>query len=153
MWQTIFLIGLLHGSASLDAWSTNRFINGCPVGFRCGQVDPLVRPFAGKPTIYVAVNEAMVPLHIWLLSGKRRRAARIIGLATTGSHLAFAMHNVRLTGSMWDRWRQDQALMRRRVDLELYIRPGVPEVYREGFALTLPLIPRDTARPVPVGSP
>jgi hypothetical protein len=103
MWKTIFLIGLLHGSATFDAWSTNHIMYNFPAQ----EQNPVYRPFAGKPTMYVALNAAMVPLDIWLLSGKKKKAARLITLATIGIETGFGIQNMRLY-NQWLRWQVTQ---------------------------------------------
>jgi hypothetical protein len=103
MWKTIFLIGLLHGSATFDAWTTNRVINALP----CQERNPIYRPFAGKPTMYVATNLAVVPIDIWLLSGRRKKLARVVAVVVTGWQMRATVKNMH-TYSKWyplyERW-------------------------------------------------
>jgi hypothetical protein len=103
MWKMIVLIGLLHSSASFDAWSTNRVMYNFPAQ----EGNPIYRPFAGKPTMYVALNVAMVPLDIWLLSGKKKKLARIVVGTTVGIETGFAIRNMQVYNEWrryYDRW-------------------------------------------------
>jgi len=103
MWKTILLIGFLHGSATFDAWSTNRLM----CNFPARELNPIYRPFAGKPTMYMALNVAMVPLDIWLLSGKKKKLAHIVALATVGIETGCGVHNMQVYNQwrrFYDRW-------------------------------------------------
>jgi len=106
MWAKIFLILALHGSATFDAWSTNRYVNHCGPGWICPEGNPIYRPFAGRPTMYLALNVAVVPLDILILRGKRKRAVRIAAVSVASAQATFAVRNLRLHDYTWDRpWR------------------------------------------------
>jgi hypothetical protein len=103
MWKSIVLIALLHGSATFDAWTTNRLMGNYPAR----ELNPIYRPFAGKPTMYVALNVAMVPLDIWLLSGKKKKLARIVAGATVGFEAGCGIRNMHVYNEwrrFYDRW-------------------------------------------------
>ena len=102
VWTKIFLILALHGSANFDAWSTNRLINHCGPGSICGEGNPIYRPFAGRPTMYLAVNLAVVPLDVLILRGKRKRAVGIIAISAASVQGAFALRNLRLYDHTWN---------------------------------------------------
>jgi hypothetical protein len=53
----LILLGLaVHSAVTWDAQSTNHFFNHCPSGYRPTEVDPIMRPFAGKATMYLMAN-------------------------------------------------------------------------------------------------
>ena len=52
---------LQHGAATFDAWSTRRSI----VSGKGKELDPLMRPFAGSPAIYGAIQLAPAAADFW----------------------------------------------------------------------------------------
>ena len=108
MWKTILLIFALHGTATFDAWSTNQFLNDRPPGWDRCELNPLLRPFAGKPTMYVAINLPLVPLDIWLLKRPKSKAARILAVGLSGSYTTFGVRNVKIHRDDWREWRKWQ---------------------------------------------
>jgi hypothetical protein len=46
----------VHAAVSWDAQSTNHFFHHYPNGFRPAELDPLMRPFAGKALMYPMAN-------------------------------------------------------------------------------------------------
>lgn len=53
----LILLGLaVHAVVTWDAQSTNHFFSHCPKGYRPTEVDPIMRPFAGKATLYPMAN-------------------------------------------------------------------------------------------------
>jgi hypothetical protein len=110
MWAKILLILSLHGSASVDAWTTNRWISDGPPGRPGSEANPLYRPFAGSKKMYVAVNLAQVPLDIWILSGKKPKAARWTAAAVSGIQTSMAIRNQRLYMARAEQYRQDRLM-------------------------------------------
>ncbi len=102
----LLLMLALHGSASFDAWSTNRWITGGPPNVRGGEVNPLYRPFAGSKKMFVAANVAMLPLDIWLLSGKKPKAAKIASVSVAGFQSSMAIRNIHIYNERRNAWRQ-----------------------------------------------
>jgi len=109
MWKTILLIVALHGSATFDAWSTNHLINGRPPGWDTHELNPLLKPFAGKRSMYVAVNLPLVPLDIWLVKRPKSKRAQIVAGAFSASSMGFAIRNVKIHGHDWREWGKQQA--------------------------------------------
>jgi hypothetical protein len=108
MWAKILLILSLYGSASVDAWTTNQWVSGGPPGWAGSEANPLYRPFAGSKKMYVAVNLAQVPLDIWILSGKKRKAARWVAVAMSGFQSSMAIRNNRIRSARMEQYRQDR---------------------------------------------
>jgi hypothetical protein len=52
----IILSLAVHAVVTWDAQSTNHFFHHYPTGFRPAEVDPLMRPFAGKALMYPMAN-------------------------------------------------------------------------------------------------
>jgi hypothetical protein len=52
----IILSLAVHAAVTWDAQSTNHFFHHYPNGFRPAEVDPLMRPFAGKALMYPMAN-------------------------------------------------------------------------------------------------
>jgi len=96
VWAKIFLILALHSSASFDAWSTNRLFNASPEGHRFGEMNPIFRPVAGSRKMYIAINLAMIPLDVWIVSGRKPRAARAVSLSLAGLQFGSTMRNRRM---------------------------------------------------------
>lgn len=46
----------VHAAVTWDAQSTNHFFHHCPPGYRPAEMDPLMRPFAGKALMYPMAN-------------------------------------------------------------------------------------------------
>lgn len=109
MLAKILLILSLHGSASVDAWTTNRWVSGGPPGWPGGEANPIYRPFAGHKSMYVAVNLAQLPLDIWILSGKKPKAARWVASVVSGAQASMAIRNHRL----WSKKMEQYAIDRR----------------------------------------
>ena len=101
MWKTILLIGLLHGSVSFDAWSTNQRINQAPPGWNIHENNPLLAPFAGKKRMYVAINLPLIPLDVWLLKRPNSRLPRYLAAGVIGQGLYFGTRNSRGHNADW----------------------------------------------------
>jgi hypothetical protein len=52
----IILSLAVHAAVTWDAQSTNHFFHHHPNGFRPAELDPLMRPFAGKALMYPMAN-------------------------------------------------------------------------------------------------
>lgn len=64
----IALIVAVHAAVTWDAQSTNHFFHHYPVGYRPAEVDPIMRPFAGKALMYPMANLCFaVPIDLALL--------------------------------------------------------------------------------------
>lgn len=90
-----------HGAAGFDAWSTHRVVES----MKGREENPLLRPFAGNDSIYVAVQVAPVVLdlvshrmmtsrHPWV-----RRVWWVPQAAGTAVSLGSSIHNVALYNS------------------------------------------------------
>jgi hypothetical protein len=114
MWAKILLILSLHTSASFDAWTTNRWVAGGPPGWSGVEVNPVYHSFAGSKKMYVAINLAAIPMDIWILSGKKPRAARWVAVGISAGQSGLAIRNHRMyrdrahryaiDWATWPRW-------------------------------------------------
>jgi len=104
MWAKIFLILAMHGSATFDAWSTNRQINSAAPGRRGVEHNPLLRPFAGKPSMYIAVNLPLVAVDIWMLKRPKSRLPMIVAGSLVASSTTFGIRNALSYNDGWRRF-------------------------------------------------
>jgi hypothetical protein len=77
----IILSLAVHAAVTWDAQSTNHFFHHYPNGFRPAEVDPLMRPFAGKALMYPMANLLFAaPIDLLLL--KTRHDGKPIRILT-----------------------------------------------------------------------
>ena len=70
----IILSLAVHAAVTWDAQSTNHFFHHYPTGFRPAEVDPLMRPFAGKALMYPMANLLFAaPMDLMLLKTRHDR--------------------------------------------------------------------------------
>ena len=70
----IILSLVVHAALTWDAQSTNHFFHHYPNGFKPVEVDPLMRPFAGKALMYPMANILFgAPVDLLLLKTRRDR--------------------------------------------------------------------------------
>jgi hypothetical protein len=76
----IILSLVVHGALTWDAQSTNHFFHHYPNGFKPAEVDPLMRPFAGKALMYPMANLLFgAPFDFLLLKTRRgRKPVRVL---------------------------------------------------------------------------
>jgi len=76
----------VHSSLTWDAQSTNHFFHHYPNGFKPAEVDPLMRPFAGKALMYPMANLLFgAPVDLLLLKTRHdRKPIRILTYAAAG---------------------------------------------------------------------
>ena len=76
----IILSLAIHAAVTWDAQSTNHFFHHYPSGFRPVEVDPLMRPFAGKALMYPMANLLFAaPIDLLLLKSRHdRKPIRIL---------------------------------------------------------------------------
>lgn len=76
----IILILAVQAAVTWDAQSTNHFFHHCPDGFRPAEVDPVMRPFAGKALMYPMANLLFgAPIDLLLLKTRHdRKPIRIL---------------------------------------------------------------------------
>jgi hypothetical protein len=76
----------VHSSLTWDAQSTNHFFRHYPNGFKPAEVDPLMRPFAGKALMYPMANVLFgTPVDLLLLKTRHdRKPMRILTYAAAG---------------------------------------------------------------------
>jgi hypothetical protein len=79
----------VHSSLTWDAQSTNHFFHHYPKGFKPAELDPLMRPFAGKALMYPMANLLFgAPIDLMLLKTRHdRKPIRILTYAAA-SYLA-----------------------------------------------------------------
>ncbi|HZO99993.1 MAG TPA: hypothetical protein VFD30_06860 [Terriglobia bacterium] len=124
--RTVVLIGLLHASVTLDAWSTNRLFNNHPPGYRPVEYNPLLSPFAGKPSMYLMANLLTIPTDLFLLKYRRHpNFAQAVGWANIGFEATLIRNNLRTLDKARNNWQMTQAQS---------LRPAV------GFTLTRPQV-------------
>ncbi len=111
--KTVVLIGLLHASVTLDAWSTNRLFNNHPPGYRPVEYNPLLKPFAGKPSMYLMANLLTVPTDIFLLKYHRHpRFAEVLVGANIGFEAMMIKRNLQTLDNACHTWAMSQAQAR-----------------------------------------
>jgi hypothetical protein len=73
----------IHAAVTWDAQSTNHFFHHYPSGFRPVELDPLMRPFAGKALMYPMANLLFAaPIDLLLLKSRHdRKPIRILTYA------------------------------------------------------------------------
>jgi hypothetical protein len=70
----IFLSLAVHAALTWDAQSTNHFFHHYPNGFKPAEIDPLMRPFAGKALMYPMANLLFgAPVDLLLLKTRHGR--------------------------------------------------------------------------------
>jgi len=84
----------VHAAVTWDAQTTNHFFNHCPSGYRPTEVDPLVRPFAGKALMYPMANLLFaVPIDLLLYKTRHsQKPIRILTYAAAGVWVGLEMH-------------------------------------------------------------
>jgi len=95
--KTILLhVLLLTSTASVDAWTTNhRYQAWQAVGGYGTEYNPLVKPFAGKPAIYVALPAGDLAIYFVLRKTKHRKLAERYAWSQAGVHLGMAGLNLK----------------------------------------------------------
>jgi hypothetical protein len=79
----IILSLIVHAAVTWDAQSTNHFFHHYPKGFRPAELDPLMRPFAGKALMYPMANLLFAaPIDLLLLKTRHdRKPVRVLTYA------------------------------------------------------------------------
>ena len=91
----------VHGALTWDAQSTNHFFHHYPDGFKPAEVDPLMRPFAGKALMYPMANLLFgAPIDLLLLKTHHgRKPVRILTYVAasfwTGLEMRQSILNIR----------------------------------------------------------
>jgi hypothetical protein len=95
--KTILLhVLLLTATASVDAWSTNhRYQAWQAVGGYGTEYHPFVKPFAGKPAIYVALPAGDLAIYFTLRATKHRKLAERYAWAQAGAHVGLVAWNLK----------------------------------------------------------
>lgn len=138
--RTVVLIGLLHASVTVDAWSTNRLFNDHPPGYRPVEYNPLLSPFAGMPSVYLMANLLTIPTDIFLLKYRRhpRFTEALVG-ANIGFEAILIRNNLRTLDNARRNWEKTQTqiflppatftLTRpRQIQLPLIVRPALQAI-------------------------
>jgi hypothetical protein len=89
------ILGLaVHAAVTWDAQSTNHFFHHYPTGFRPAEVDPLMRPFAGKALMYPMANLLFAaPMDLMLLKTRHdRKPIRILAYTAASIWVGLEMH-------------------------------------------------------------
>jgi len=90
----IILLSLaIHSAVTWDAQSTNHFFSHCPPGYRPAEVDPLMRPFAGKASMYPMANLLFaVPFDLLLYKTRHgQKMTRVLTYATASAWVGVEM--------------------------------------------------------------
>jgi hypothetical protein len=104
-------VAAMHIAAAYDASCTNRLVNEKPptvpgyAPFWANAINPLLRPFAGRWSMYPATEALDSPLSVWLLKAKGSRNRKIAFAAVaaeTGFHIAWGIYSTHLHNSQWD---------------------------------------------------
>ena len=84
----------VHATVTWDAQSTNHFFHHYPNGFRPAEVDPLMRPFAGKWLMYPMANLLFAaPIDLLLLKTRHdRKPMRLLGYTAASIWAVLEMH-------------------------------------------------------------
>ena len=91
----------VHAALTWDAQSTNHFFHHYPNGFKPAEVDPLMRPFAGKALMYPMANLLFgAPMDLLLIKTRHdRRPVRILTYVAasfwTGLEMRQSIVNIR----------------------------------------------------------
>ena len=97
----ILLSLAVHAAVTWDAQSTNHFFSHCPSGYKPTEVDPIMRPFAGKASIYPMANLLFAAPFDLLLYRTRhgqkltRRLAYAAASAWVGVEIQQSIMNIR----------------------------------------------------------
>lgn len=96
--HTLLLMLAVHGAATLDAYSTYRMMHAqlC-CGAQLAERNPLMRPFAGNASIFIAVQPDALVADYMLLRHPHSKLSDSIAIGIAAEHLALAVHNFRLT--------------------------------------------------------
>lgn len=106
----IALILLLHATATLDAGTTNRLFNRLPPGYRAYESNPMMRPFAGKRSMYLAINLSYIPLDIALIKSRRHeKIVKAWAAGAIGWEIFLANRNHRRMRAGWEGYGQSLA--------------------------------------------
>jgi len=108
MWHKMFLILVLHAGANFDAWTTNQSYHATPPGLTYQEINPLVRSYAGGRGAYVVLNLELVPLDIWIASGKKPSAAKAVAGAWLGSQAYQSFRNLHRKRRLERDYRRDR---------------------------------------------
>ena len=101
LYEWLALTIVQHGAAGFDAWSTRRVVES----MKGREENPLLRPFAGNASIYVAVQVAPVVLDLVghrMMTSRRpwvRRVWWVPQAAGTAISVGSGIHNVALYNS------------------------------------------------------
>ena len=90
----IILLSLaVHAAVTWDAQSTNHFFSHCPAGYKPTEVDPLMRPFAGKASMYPMANLLFAAPFDLLLYRTRhsRKLTRVLTYAAASTWVGVEM--------------------------------------------------------------
>ena len=90
----IILMGLaIHAAVTWDAQSTNHFFSHCPPGYKPAEVDPLMRPFAGKASMYPMANLLFaVPFDLLLYKTRHgQKLTKVLTYATASAWVGVEM--------------------------------------------------------------
>jgi hypothetical protein len=98
----LILLGFaVHSAVTWDAQSTNHFFSHCPSGYRPTEVDPIMRPFAGKAAMYPMANLLFaVPFDLLLYRTRHgqklaRRLTSAAASAWVGVEIQQSVMNIR----------------------------------------------------------
>jgi hypothetical protein len=87
-------------AGQFDAATTYRTLTGCPHGWTCWEVNPALKPFARKATVFPAmmIGDSMV-LGLAHRYGKDHRILRkVVIWGFVGLHVWCGVHNIRVAG-------------------------------------------------------
>jgi hypothetical protein len=84
----------VHATVTWDAQSTNHFFHHYPEGFRPSELDPLMRPFAGKELMYPMANVLLAaPFDLLLFETRHsHKPVRILGYAAASFWAGVEVH-------------------------------------------------------------
>jgi hypothetical protein len=90
----IILSLAVHAAVTWDAQSTNHFFHHYPEGYRPTEVDPLMRPFAGKALMYPMANLFFaVPVDLVLFKTRHsQKPIRILTYAAASYWVGLEIH-------------------------------------------------------------
>ena len=90
----ILLSLAVHAAVTWDAQSTNHFFHHYPDGYRPTEVDPLMRPFAGKTLMYPMANLLFAaPVDLLLFKTRHsQKPIRILTYAAASVWVGLEMH-------------------------------------------------------------
>ena len=96
--KIIFQVSLLVASGLADAHTTNTLRQRCIVALGRPSIEynPVMRPFAGKRSIYVAIPAIDLGVYWALRKAHKPRAAKWFAYGEAGENVFCAWHNTRL---------------------------------------------------------